>query len=211
MYRKIFVLVLSAAMLLGTTGCGCGQKKAEEAAIIVETEVVTETVVAETAIETVEEESVPGVVYNPDGGIQDLDEETVNEAVNETVQETEQEQVETVPVENEEEMESSVSVTETIEETTAENVSVDGSDETSNSEETSSEDQKTEYTGHVSTEYEKYLSMSGAEQKAYMESFASVEAFFDWLNAAKEEHERLNPVIEITGDTIDMNEVLGNE
>ena len=50
------------------------------------------------------------------------------------------------------------------------------------------------------TEYEKYMSMSGAEQKAYMESFGSIEAFFNWLQDAKAEYEAAHPDIEIGSD-----------
>ena len=50
------------------------------------------------------------------------------------------------------------------------------------------------------TEYEKYMAMSGADQKVYMESFDSIEAFFNWLQNAKAEHEAANPSIEIGAD-----------
>lgn len=53
-------------------------------------------------------------------------------------------------------------------------------------------------------EYERYMAMSGAEQIAYMESFGSVEAFFEWLNKAKDEYEAANPIIPIEGDEINI-------
>ena len=59
--------------------------------------------------------------------------------------------------------------------------------------------QKSE-TGAELTEYEKYMEMSGADQKVYMESFDSIEAFFNWLQNAKAEHEAANPSIEIGVD-----------
>lgn len=52
----------------------------------------------------------------------------------------------------------------------------------------------------VKTEYEKYMEMSGAEQKAYMETFDSIDAFFNWLQNAKTEHEAAHPSIEIGAD-----------
>lgn len=65
--------------------------------------------------------------------------------------------------------------------------------------------------GHIpnSTAYEQYNNMSGEEQLAFMESFDSVEAFVAWLNAAKADYEASNPPIEITGDVIDLSELLG--
>lgn len=57
----------------------------------------------------------------------------------------------------------------------------------------------------VHTEYEKYMNMSGAEQKAFMESFDSIEAFFAWLNQAQAEYEALHPEIEVgSGGTVDL-------
>ena len=36
--------------------------------------------------------------------------------------------------------------------------------------------------------YEEFWAMSGDEQLEYKESFESTEAFYDWYNAAREEH-----------------------
>ena len=41
--------------------------------------------------------------------------------------------------------------------------------------------------------------MTGAEQRAFQESFEDLDAFFAWFNAAKEAHEKENPSIEIGG------------
>lgn len=60
----------------------------------------------------------------------------------------------------------------------------------------------------VVTEYERYMAMSGDEQMAFMESFGSVEAFFEWLNAAKAEHEALKPAIPIEDGKIDLSEIV---
>ena len=48
--------------------------------------------------------------------------------------------------------------------------------------------------------YEQFQAMTGAEQRAYQESFESIDAFFVWYNAAKETYEQENPPIEIGGD-----------
>lgn len=58
--------------------------------------------------------------------------------------------------------------------------------------------------------YLSYHNMSGAEQAAFINSFPSIEAFFDWYNAAKEAYE--NDMIEIDGSTpIDAGQATGGE
>ena len=52
------------------------------------------------------------------------------------------------------------------------------------------------------SEYEKYLMMSGDEQAKYVESFESIDAFFDWYKAAKKEYESGNKNIEIGSNMI---------
>lgn len=51
-------------------------------------------------------------------------------------------------------------------------------------------------------DYETFRAMTGAEQRAFQESFESIEAFFAWYNAAKEAYEKENPPIEIGGDGV---------
>lgn len=58
------------------------------------------------------------------------------------------------------------------------------------------------------SEYEIYQSMSGREQKEYMESFDSIDAFFDWYNNAKEEYEANNKGIVVGGGSIDLGELI---
>ena len=52
--------------------------------------------------------------------------------------------------------------------------------------------------------YEEYNSLSGEEQEAYFNTFPSIESFFEWYNAARDEYEKNNPTIEIGDDTIDI-------
>ena len=54
------------------------------------------------------------------------------------------------------------------------------------------------------TSYEAYLNMTGDQQRAFMESFDSIEAFFVWLNAAKAEYEAQNPGADIGDGSIDL-------
>lgn len=57
--------------------------------------------------------------------------------------------------------------------------------------------------------YEKYTAMSGDDQMEFFNTFASVEAFMDWYNAAKEKYEAENPAIEIEGGEIDLDSIFG--
>ncbi len=57
----------------------------------------------------------------------------------------------------------------------------------------------------TSVTYAEYLAMTGAEQSAFINSFESTEAFFQWRNAAKAEYEAQNPDIELgNGGDIDL-------
>lgn len=62
----------------------------------------------------------------------------------------------------------------------------------------------------AASEYEAYHAMSGAEQKAYLESFESIEAFFEWYNAAAAEYEAAHPDIEIENGSVDLSQITGN-
>ena len=58
-------------------------------------------------------------------------------------------------------------------------------------------------------DYMTFQNLSGAEQQAYMESFASLEQFFAWYNQAKEEYEAANPPIDVGDGNIDIGDLLG--
>ncbi len=59
-------------------------------------------------------------------------------------------------------------------------------------------------TSAYAAEYERYQNMTGAEQKAFMESFDSIEAFFDWYNAAEAAYKELHPDIEVGDGSVDL-------
>lgn len=61
----------------------------------------------------------------------------------------------------------------------------------------------------VVSDYQRYHNMSGEEQQAFIDGFESIEAFFEWYNAAKAEHERLNPGTEIGSGNIDLGDLAG--
>ena len=50
--------------------------------------------------------------------------------------------------------------------------------------------------------YESYIAMSGEQQQAFIDQFASVAEFVNWYNAAKAEYDAAHPDIEIGGDTV---------
>lgn len=52
------------------------------------------------------------------------------------------------------------------------------------------------------TDYEKYNAMTGAEQMEFINSFDSIEDFFDWLHQAEAEYEAAHPDIEIGDDGV---------
>lgn len=58
----------------------------------------------------------------------------------------------------------------------------------------------------VQCEFEKYHSMSPADQRAYMEGFENIEAFFDWYNEVKADHEELHPSVDISDGKINLSD-----
>ena len=56
--------------------------------------------------------------------------------------------------------------------------------------------------------YEKLQSMSAAEQQAYMNSFGSIDEFFAWYNAAKEEYDSSKDEIEVGNGSINMGDII---
>ena len=59
------------------------------------------------------------------------------------------------------------------------------------------------------SEYEEFQNMSPSQQQEHMNSFESIDAFFNWYNAAREEHDKMYPDIEIGGGSVDMGDILG--
>jgi len=81
-------------------------------------------------------------------------------------------------------------------------------------------DQKTETTtqqitqpaGAASqTEYGKYLAMSPEEQQEYFETFDSIDAYFDWLNKAKAEYEKVLNATELKDGTVDIGDLINGK
>ena len=59
--------------------------------------------------------------------------------------------------------------------------------------------------------YESYEAMTEEQQIAFMETFESIEAFFEWYNTAKAEYETQNPGIEIDDGIIDLDKIGQND
>lgn len=55
--------------------------------------------------------------------------------------------------------------------------------------------------------YEEFWKMDGDAQLEYKESFESVEAFFEWYNAAKVEYDAAHPGIDAGDGEIDLGEL----
>lgn len=202
MNKKLIVILLliSAVMLLPMSGCGCQQNSVETNA--------PETTVPPTTM-------VPGVVYNPDGGIEDLDDvESTTAPADTTPVETAPEATKDNQGSNsqpgkDEEPEATTAPTtgkdEEPEETTAPTTGKDETPEETTSPTTEkNEDPTVPTTGETVTAYEQYNSMSGKAQKEFIESFDSIEDFFVWYNNAKAEYEKLNPDIEVSDGTVDL-------
>lgn len=133
-------------------------------------------------------ESVPGVIQTPDfndGGLEATPDSGELPPATEAPAETEAEQEPAATEETTDPVETTAPATEPQETTTPTNPSVQ------------------------MTDYEWYNSLSGEEQMAFMESFDSVPAFFDWYNNAKAEHEALHPDIEIGDGVIDLGGLVG--
>ena len=59
-------------------------------------------------------------------------------------------------------------------------------------------------------DYETFQAMTPAEQQEFQASFPSIADFFAWYNAAKEQYEQENPLIEIGGNgQVDMGQLGG--
>lgn len=58
------------------------------------------------------------------------------------------------------------------------------------------------------TEYEKFQNMNAQEQQDYMNSFGSVDDFFNWYNGAKEEYDASRDEIQVGGDSINMGDII---
>ena len=58
-------------------------------------------------------------------------------------------------------------------------------------------------------DYETFAAMSPTEQRVYMESFESMDAFFTWYNAAKEAYEKAHPSIDVGDGVIDLEDLFG--
>lgn len=58
-------------------------------------------------------------------------------------------------------------------------------------------------------DYETFVALDPAVQREYMESFESMDAFFEWYNAAKEAYEQAHPSIDVGDGVIDLEDLFG--
>ena len=160
---------------------GCGKQNVEES-----TTAAPETTVEVAAEPTVTEESIPGV-----------EDSIFDDETEPTVEETQPQTEATEPAETTKPTEAP-KPSETTPPTEAPQPS-----ETTPPTETPQPETKPQ------SEYETFQNMSAADQQAHMESFDSMDAFFDWYNNAKAEYEAANPPIDIGNGSIDMGDLMG--
>ena len=178
---KKSVLYIVFALLLILVACG---KQSDDAA---GTTAPVESAALE-AVETTEEEvNIPGLEDS------EFDDETEATEAGETTEATEA----TEETKADEETEP--------EETTKPTEATKPTEETKPQETTP----PTQPSAKPQTEYERFQNMSAEEQQAHMESFGSIEAFFDWYNNAKAEYEAANPPIDVGDGSVDMGDLLG--
>ena len=58
-------------------------------------------------------------------------------------------------------------------------------------------------------DYETFVALDPAVQREYMQSFESMDAFFEWYNAAKEAYEQAHPSIDVGDGVIDLEDLFG--
>ena len=217
MTKKTRIAIVCVAVLLICLFTGCNKKKVEETTEMVET----------TVTETTEPE-IPGVAKNIldesdffDSAEGETTEETVtaeddetdvttpkqqNPNPTESTKNTEPKETEVTPP-KEQDPDSTESTKNTepkeTEATTPTEQNPDPTEATTPTGDNSSGNEEAPQS-KIETDYERYHSMSGAEQKKFMDSFGSIEAFFEWYNNAKTEYDALIEKIDPENPEIDM-------
>lgn len=69
--------------------------------------------------------------------------------------------------------------------------------------------QETDPVSQDEMDYRTFQDMTPDQQQAYMESFPSIDEFFDWYEQAKKEYEEANPPIEVGDGNIDLGDLPG--
>ena len=188
MNRRILIVALIALLLLAT-GCRKSEVTPTEPSVAATTE----------PIETLG----PGVGIVEEGVIM---EDEADEAT---------EPAETIPAETEPKATEPESEKETTPKATEPEKETDPTEKPGDSETTPAETTppaETKPSGGsatVSSAYSDYMSMSAAQQQAFIESFESMDAFMAWFNQAKAEHNANDNSIEVGNGTIDLEQITG--
>ena len=189
MYKRILVVLVVSVILLMMAGCNKNvSPDANESVNSTDN-------IAETIEETIEE-TLPGVV-----SVEDVidDPRGAAEAQDEMHKDPESTEAPAEPGKDTEKVPASATEPdETTEPTQSETTPTQPAEEEQKSPDNSG-----------LTDYERYNTMSGEEQMAFIESFGSIEAFVEWYNAAKAEYEAANPDIEIGDGIIDAGDLVG--
>ena len=208
--RMILCLAVFAILLTG-----CGKNKNQETLPFEETSVAvatTETAAATEVVETTEE-TIPGVedsIFDENGNV--VTEPTETKGSEETEASTEPKETKpaggtTVPTQPANSGESETPDSPAAPDPSQPAGGAGGG--TGSTEPTESVEQETTPSVSAQTEYEKFHAMSPAEQQAYMESFDSIEAFFEWYEQAAAEYEAAKPPIDVGDGNINLDDIIG--
>lgn len=192
MNKKKFVLLLVFIMIVLM---GCGEKNEEEQIESVSSE--TEATVYETVTET-----IPGLEDSIfDTELQTTEPEETEREV------TELDKKEESGIKQPENQATSTKPSSTS--PTTPSAKDDQANEPTTKPGTEDGETKNDSTAVQISDYEKFHDMSAAEQQAYIEACGDIDAFFEWYNNAKEEHEAANPPIEVGDGNVDMGDIIG--
>lgn len=70
------------------------------------------------------------------------------------------------------------------------------------------ESKPTESAGSNQTEYEKFQALSPSEQQKVMESYESIEKFFEWYDGIKKDHEEVKPPIDVGDGNVNLDDII---
>ena len=200
--KCVFCVIVCLLMFVG---CRKETQKTFESVEIVEEETETTANTEETVESSEDKVDIPGLEYGQDDGNLDVvDEIEKSFGVTETLEESAIETTEVESLAEEEEQEETiVSSSEVTMETDSNHSDIMADSEDIKPTEDFSEIDEVEL-----SDYEIYNAMTGQQQKAFMESFATIEDFVTWYNGAKADYEKKHPVIEIVDGIVNASDLV---
>ena len=197
MNRKLWICVLALALLC--LFAGCREDQADVPAV-------------ETTEPTVEEATLPDETTLPEEETLNLPEGEGVESIDEVTQDVENTQpAETSPAAQEKPTDPAQKPTEAPAETEpGQTQSPETTPDSQPTQPSVTEEPTTPPATSTSCgcEYQKYMSMSAADQEAYMNSFGSPLAFVEWIKQAQAEHEAHDTTIKVEGGDLDIGDYI---